>query len=43
MATKEEKSDLMRVFKKLDANGDGQLDREELKKGNKWWFLIFVV
>lgn len=24
----------MRTFKKLDTNGDGQLDRDELKKGN---------
>lgn len=33
MATKEEKAELLKVFKQLDTNGDGQLTMEELKLG----------
>lgn len=33
MATKEEKNDLMKTFKALDTNGDGQLSKDELMKG----------
>ena len=33
MATKEEKAELMKVFKALDTNGDGQLTLDELKNG----------
>jgi Ca2+-binding EF-hand superfamily protein len=33
MTTKEERNDLMRVFKLLDKNGDGKLTREELMDG----------
>lgn len=33
MATNQEKNDLMRIFKDLDTNGDGQLTIEELKNG----------
>lgn len=35
MTTKEEKNDLMKVFKILDKNGDGKLTREELEEGYK--------
>lgn len=33
MTTREEKNDLMKVFKILDANGDGKLTKEELQQG----------
>lgn len=33
MATQEEKNELLRVFKKLDTNGDGQLTIDELRDG----------
>lgn len=33
MATKEEKNELIKTFKALDANGDGKLTREELMNG----------
>ena len=33
MTTKEEKNDLMKIFKALDKNGDGRLTREELQDG----------
>lgn len=32
MATKEEKADLLKAFKALDTNGDGQLDKNELRQ-----------
>merc|ERR1712226_295665 len=35
MATKEEKNELIKTFKALDANGDGKLTREELMAGYK--------
>lgn len=35
LTTKEETRDLTRIFEKLDRNGDGQLDRNELKSGYK--------
>lgn len=35
MTTKEEKNDLMKVFKILDKNGDGKLTKEELEEGYK--------
>ena len=33
LATKDEKSDLLKTFQALDLNGDGQLTREELIAG----------
>ena len=33
MTTKEEKNDLMKIFKALDTNGDGKITREELIEG----------
>lgn len=33
MTTKDERSELMRIFKALDKNGDGKLTREELVDG----------
>lgn len=33
MVTTDEKTKLMETFKILDENGDGQLTREEIKKG----------
>jgi len=33
MATRDEKEDLLKQFKALDANGDGMLSREELING----------
>ena len=33
MTTKEEKNDLMKIFKQLDKNGDGKLTRDELLDG----------
>lgn len=33
MTTKEERNDLMRVFKILDKNGDGRLTKDELLDG----------
>ena len=34
MSTKEETNELIKVFKDLDTNGDGQLSKEELIRGN---------
>lgn len=33
MATKQEKDELLKAFKALDINGDGQLSKEELIAG----------
>ena len=33
MATKREKSQLLKIFQSLDKNGDGQITKEELKSG----------
>jgi calcium-dependent protein kinase len=33
MTTKEERNDLMKVFKLLDKNSDGKLTKEELAEG----------
>lgn len=33
MTTREEKNDLMKIFKSLDTNGDGKLTRDELLEG----------
>lgn len=33
-ASKEEKKDLLKTFQALDANGDGQLTKEELINGS---------
>ncbi len=33
LASKEEKSVLLKIFEKLDLNGDGKLNKEELKLG----------
>ena len=35
LATKDEKNELLEMFKALDTNGDGQLSREELYEGYK--------
>lgn len=35
LTTKEETKDLTAIFERLDRNGDGQLDRQELKSGYK--------
>lgn len=35
LTTKEETKDLTAIFERLDRNGDGQLDRSELKSGYK--------
>ena len=33
LLTKSEREDLARVFKKMDANGDGKLSKDEIKNG----------
>lgn len=33
LASKDEKNDLLKIFEKLDLNGDGKLSREELMTG----------
>jgi calcium-dependent protein kinase len=33
MTTKDERNELMKIFKSLDKNGDGRLTKEELQDG----------
>ena len=33
MSTKNDKAQLLKIFRELDKNGDGQITREELKQG----------
>jgi calcium-dependent protein kinase len=42
LATKEEKTELLKTFQTLDLNGDGKLSREELIIGNGSFANILV-
>ena len=41
LATQEEKSELLKTFQMLDANGDGKLTREEIIDGWRFYIEIF--
>ena len=42
MSTKEEANELIKVFKGLDTNSDGQLSKEELILGNSYYKKFYM-